>query len=258
MTNPNMPQNPNQNPVQQDNIFATAYHGIMARMAASRMNRAANIMERMDHKDALYTDIGNMALNGPNRVNAAERVELYDQAESAAATAEGRLPRVISRADVLAPGEFSAADTANGEPAMPRAFGERWLDRLIEKRGHTKEIAAIYDRRNAKIFGTNVYADLQGTTKSEKRHGKADVRAQRRQGQLTAGEARIARDTVVAERPKLGHGPVTWSNKQVRKTERAFSRSANHERLFRWRDRRRRRAIDRIQTSHAQVEKHTR
>lgn len=259
MTNPNIPQNPNQNQAQQDNIFAAAYHGIIRNIAQARMNRAANVMERMDHKEALYSDLGHVALTGEERVVIIpQNVPSIPNFMAQTTGPNGRMPRMRANEADLRRGEFVASATASGIPARPRTFGERWMERRIDKRALKKDIAKIYDRRNSKIYGTNDVSQLEGSTKWDKRARIARVTADKYRGNLSPAEARAERNAIGAERPKLGQQSVKWSNNQVHKTDRKLHRGADQPILSRWRSRRHRRAVNRIQSSYYRIQRHTR
>ena len=92
----------------------TAYYGLRAAISRRSMRKAGDRLERMDHKDALYSDMAQIALR-----------------------------RHLS----------TPPETATGEQARPRTFAERFLDRRADKRQEEADRARTYAYRTEKIYG---------------------------------------------------------------------------------------------------------
>jgi len=90
-----------------------AFRGIRAALSRKRMEQAAGRMETMDHKDALYADLGSLAVTGNRTVS----------------------------------------ETATSRPAMPRALTEQFVDKKLDKRAIKRQNAELYSYRARKIFG---------------------------------------------------------------------------------------------------------
>lgn len=89
------------------------YHGLKAAIADKRAEWAGNRMEKMEHKDALYTDLGNLAIRG----------------------------------------ERTVSDTASGNTAMPRTRVERFMDRRLSRQSEKKRLADYDQAITMKYFG---------------------------------------------------------------------------------------------------------
>lgn len=124
MSTPNGAPSP-ENPYQAENwrpsealapigeFVAEKYHGWSAAIAERRVMLAGSTMERMEHKNALYSDLGALALTG-------ERTETA---------------------------------TASGEPAMPRTSTERFFDKQLDRHSLEKARADTYAYRAQTVFG---------------------------------------------------------------------------------------------------------
>lgn len=195
-----------------------AYHGVRAFISQKRMERAGNRMERMDHKDALYDDLGEMA--------------------------------VTRRREPETP-----ANTANGERVMPRTFAERWMDRKIDKRGLKKSVADTYAYRARKIYGAEDDPNA-GLDKTQKRLRRAGVSYSAHKGRLTTTEARVKKHEIGATRVRHGKDMHKQTRIGVEKTGRKLDRSVDQPILSYWRNWRRNRAIESIKKHHHNAQEH--
>jgi len=93
--------------------LSLAYHGARAFVTERRRSFSGSRMEKMEHKDALYSGLGGIAINGKR----------------------------------------SSDDTASGELARPRTVVERMMDQRIDKRRLKQSRAETYAYRAEKIFG---------------------------------------------------------------------------------------------------------
>jgi len=90
-----------------------ATHGIAAVIAERRMHRAGEAMEEMDHREAVYTDLGALAIHGKR----------------------------------------TFSPTASGEPAMPRARAERRFNKRTSKLARERDVRETYATREQRTFG---------------------------------------------------------------------------------------------------------
>ncbi len=248
----------------EQNVQSTLVLNIIGtHIAEIRMVRAAKTMERMDHKEALYNDLGHLAL-GEQRV------------------ASGFIGPLRQR-------QFRAYRTASNSFAMPRTFVERSMDRRIDKISHQKSVADtiayrdqmiygqstkqpdfyIRERTAERIFGKSRIGDipavaigehvsttmfgapeLEGMSKNEKRLAKARVSARARHGEITASEVKIEKLKIDATRMKLGEQSHKTHHKLQRNADKRLRNNTNQEFVSRWRDTRRKHAIGRIQSIH--------
>jgi len=158
-----------------------AYHGLASAVAEKRMERSGSTMERMDHKHALYYDIGKRALGAI---------------------------------------DIEPASTVSNEPAKPRTWLERrgstYLDKKIDKRNFKKSKADTYSWRAEQIHGKR--NDLSGTARREKRQEVFKTKIQGWSGEITAREARLRQSEINATSPKIGehqHKRVGKDNKKI-------------------------------------------
>jgi len=201
-----------------------AYHDVRATIARRGMDRAGATMERMDHKDALYADIGSMVLTG----------ELSG--------------------DIDTSGEKQAAETVSGRPAKPRTLYEKFIDSRIDRKLQKKQDADILMYRKNKIFGNS--HTMEGVSTKTKKDQNRKVNHLRPRGHLTAREARIEKNKINAQPMRLGqemHNRMTkTSDKANRKLKNALDSPAAAHR----RNRRREKAIERIKKYHRKAEEH--
>ncbi len=253
-------------------VGSIAFHGAASAIASVRMNRAANTMERMDHKQALYSDLGESATTG--KVPISEQ-KIADRT-------------VIPLAPKLGENEFIASDTATDLQAKPRTIIEQLVDKRIDKKADKRMSARILEYRTDRIYGPK--SELPGFTDKERKQGKMGnfsaneldpnnestarlirtstktgaqyligekgIRKERREGKLTAKEARELVTKVGAQQPKHGHESYKSYGKSVRSNTRKVKHATNQQLLKKWRTVRQKRAIENIKGAYHSAQEH--
>lgn len=251
-----VPPIPNPEKQQQDEVRAhfvdtakLAFHGIVANLATKLEDRAARRMERMEHKDALYADIGHLALHGTSE-------------------------------------SFKPSATPTGEPARPRTWVERLRDKRLDKKAQALEdkrrealfLEGVY--KGIRPPSGTEQKERRKTHRQEIKQVKSDYKA----GIITAEQLRVARTALKSTSESIGDlydkyktGELSEADfkKAVEKTkstvrERPTQRKARkkYERArrklekkvtsmstSRWRTMRRNRAIGHIKRYHARAER---
>lgn len=210
---------------------AIAVEGLRARISSRREGSAGDRMERMEHKDALYNDLGALAITGKRTVS----------------------------------------PTASGREAMPRNFLERFIDKRMENRSYKKSFAAVEVYRAQKVFGDpGINSGLTrserrngklGLTPAERIArpelvGTRALNESARKGQITARERRQITNRIGAV--KVNHGALSHklAGEQIAKTSKSLKRATTQPVSTIWRAARRNIAVEDIQQHHAKANKH--
>ncbi|MCA9331781.1 hypothetical protein KC968_02465 [Candidatus Saccharibacteria bacterium] len=206
-----------------------AHHGVTAWVAQKRMERAGNRMERMDHKSALYNDMAN-SVNGI---------------------------------------EATPTETALGQPAKPRTFIERHMDKKLEGKLWKAELKKAETKREVSQFGNKGFTQTRRRDRKrvqenrETRGRKIAEAAQKRQIDSDFILGNISREERLSRLSDIEPMSRKIENKRVRSLKRQGSRidksvvrSANQPVLSRWRNRRRENAIESIKKHHHRAEHH--
>lgn len=201
--------------------LSIAYHGVMAFIARRRMQHAGNLMEKMDHKDALYSDVGAFAMNGIR----------------------------------------TESPTATGNPAMPINTLERHVARRAHKISRHRSEAITQKARANKVFGTReelpgMNKRERRITKMGLKRRQGGIGAAQ-DGQLLPGEYVKERTKVDATRLKFGEKEHIRRDVVLGRSERKLRRQGAVLGLSsRWHSLRRNNAISRIKKNYRSAEKH--
>jgi len=259
------------------------YNGVMAGLARIKMERAANTMERMDHKDALYHDIGKTALGETYQPHVTTQKGNYNPNEGhydfVPAKARTRVERHIDKRLDKKAYKKSVADTYKF--IHSRTFGvnatetlstrrDILMDRTMEVDGLTKQETKSR-RQTERRFGPQI----RGTGKKEKKETIAEINKSFKRGEVSAHDARIQKLQAKAAKPKYGEKSYEPVIKKSRKTNARLRGQIRHihsdlsgngnrwstkniiqSPVAYWRNTRRSRAINRIQTNHTRMLKY--
>jgi len=217
-----------------------------------RMERAGATMERMDHKNALYADMGYIALKGRDE-------------------------------------NFKPSATASSEPTRPRTWSERHVDKRLDKKAQKLEDKRREKLFLDKVYGGSQALDRSGRTahqktrKQELKLAKSDYK----QGSITAEQLRTAKNAFELTTGSIGEQYGKYKNGELsteefhkavkdkkkvelpvyeystqRKGRKSYKRaSRKHEKRVqsmstsRWQTLRRDKAIGNIQRHHARAER---
>jgi hypothetical protein len=207
-----------------------------------RMEKAGSVMERMDHKDALYYDLGYLALmpkDDLERETEFRGLRTYDH-------------------NLHNP----ESETAGGEVPRPRTRAERRMDKRIQK----KRVKMLHRQadllQKEKIYGRQVVGKPNYATKYEKIEQR-DIQEQRyRDGEISRPELEVELAKINAKKTPVQRREIekmrsngTPFREGVQELERNTERaSIGQPILSRWRDMRRSRAIEKIKKNHHKAE----
>jgi hypothetical protein len=223
VTNINTPPNLNHLPPPPDQATQDAWAESQQAIIDSSqraMEKAANVMERMDHKDVLYRNLGQLA-TGTGGVAGANEVH--------------RDP--------------------SKEPPRPRTFIERFNDKRMEKKSWNRAYKAAERKNVVKAYGGKETANTMGIgARGSLAKRKSEARGARRRGEISAREQRQrqmqARGSLVTyENPRQRQ-----TSRQLKDARGAAEKATRQPISRRWRNFRRERAIGKIQESHARAE----
>jgi len=259
------------------------YKGVMAGLARTKMERAANTMERMDHKDALYHDIGKAALGETYQPHVTAQKGNYNPNDGhydfIPARARTSIERHIDKSLDKKAYKKSVADTYKFIHA--RTFGANATETLSTRKdilmGRTKEVdgltkqATISRRLTERRYGPQI----NGTGKKEKEEAIAEINKSFKRGEVSAHDARIQKLQAKTAKPKYGEESYKNVIRESRNTNAKLrgkirhihsDLSDNHEHwpakniiqspIAYWRSTKRKRAINRIQTNHNRMLKY--
>lgn len=196
--------------------LAEAYHGIRAFVSQKRMELAGNRMERMDHKNALYTD----------------------------------------SVESLQSSNFVPAETANGQPARPRNIVERFMDRRIERKDWKAGMKRAQRKMEEKQFGSRYTSTLGVKSRLEDAGRRHDVGKLYRDGYISADERRRTRSHMNATPARhMNRRMRNLLDDEASSHQRAVN-AADQPVLYRWRNWRRERAIGSIKKHHHNTQEH--
>jgi hypothetical protein len=259
------------------------YHKAMANLAIRRMESAGHILEKMDHKDALYHDLGQVAL-GQNLVPTptSHRGDYNSQSgqfDFVPAKPRTRLERMVDRHLDKRAQKVEWANTRKYrfdkvfgpyEQESVLSVGEIILghDPMVESLGRRSVLSSRLDE---KIHGPK----LEGFNKRDKKEFKRIVKEQTKDGEYTVREARRARIEIDALPYQKGRSTYVPVINEVRSKGSALRSSIRHiytndpepgqkwmlhqtvssPAAF-WRDKRRNRAVYRIIKNHDRMQRH--
>lgn len=186
----------------------------------NRMERAGTTMERMDHKDALYSDLGFLALG--------ESVTQQDY----------------------------PAITAAGERAKPRSVFERRVDRRINKRKVNMLHKQAEVQQKTEIYGEHVRGSENHATKLEKIQQKRQAKKLYKNGDITKSEYDLEKAKINAKRIPVQKTKRRLKNMRANFREDRLRRSVEQPVLSRWREGKRNRSIGRIKKNYYKADSH--
>ena len=284
----NLPPGPPQQPNQQIQDLQSRLEKAQRREARyeRRMDRAGSTMERMDHKDALYSDLGYLALNGVeidhrertttvlgwNMYNSFGDMVGYIPAESTGGAAPAPRAGITftthaiedfayrdSQGNRVAPNHPDArlntrTGTADGQPARTRTFFERRMDKRIDKRADKSGRAGALAWRRSSIFGPANDSDRHSTL-TERIARKLQSSVDTHRNQKTARQNRQDKAKISATRNVPARETQQKKNRIANRKDRKTHRAINQPVLRRWRNMRRNRAIGKIQGNHQKAER---
>lgn len=213
-------------------IAKLTYHGVRIAVAEALVKRGGTTMERMDHKNALYSDIGNLALG------------------------------------IDAP----PTPTADGQPAKPRTMFERIMEKRLNARSWNSELKEAQKNMEIRQFGNGGATRSTGREVARQNSNKRkEINQQYRSGLINARQRQVALAERAANPIKVENFRVKRIKGQERYAHKDVTVAAEQPILSRWRKLRRGSLIDengnrdgykyggainRIQTQHAKAEKH--
>ncbi len=193
-----------------------AYHGVLRNISERRMSMGGDRMETMDHKDALYADIGNIAAGQ----------------------------------------EAVLTDTVSGQTARPRSFVERYMDKRLDKKNWRAELQASERKRTVAAYGgersQTMRSDSLIDTFARKRVAGSVYRA----GDMSAAELRLARADIQATPRAFENSEQRKTRRRADGAVNDLEKTAEQPVLSRWRGWRRGEAIKDIKRHHSRAEKH--
>lgn len=251
-----------------------------------RMDRASTTMERMDHKDALYSDLGQVALGtvtdhwlkeeviyGYDHVDQKGRIVKEIRGDDVppiwglpAPTGHTMIPRsrqeyvyIDSHGNRVTEEHIDkqrvplAQNTPTGEPARTRSAAERHIDRKIDKRSLKADKAGIYSGRRERLYretnDTRRHSSPWERLKNKVKSSWATHKNEKTASQNRADKAEIgATRNVYEKKTQLKKQRLT--NRKDRKVHRAVEQPV----LSRWRSMRRKNAIGRVKNNHRKAE----
>jgi len=238
-----------------------AYHGLAAAIHRFRLESAGSVMERMDHKNALYIDLGNQALTG-------KRTETPVAGSKGPGYAN---PRTLAEMYVDRRMDKKAVKRQRRQNYAVRAkrdFGPDTSKELMSPR-HAVIMKANsflpgYEGSRfslAKVIGQNVVRaakgpDIKGKTKFTRKIDRTVNNYQYITGKKTAKERRAESIKIGATPNKLGDKAHRYTRKRLRRREEALERAVDQQKTTWWRNKRRERAIGRIITQKELIDKH--
>lgn len=198
---------------------ALVYLGIKGFIAERRMDGAGDRMERMDHKDALYYQLGSLAID-PDP-------------------------------DALAP----YVETATGLPPHTRSFAERFMDKRMEKRSWNEDLKAAERKKTVKAYGGQ-YAHTMGLGSTIDTANRVHAsRMARRHGVISARELRGEESFVRGSVRALENSEQKRTRRELKGASNKNMRSARQPILTEWRELRRNGAIKGIKKHHLKAER---
>ena len=241
-------------------VGKVAYHGIRTAVAQKRMERAGARMERMEHKDAMYEDIGFSYASG-------SRSELGNR----------DVTETANPGDWQFPDGIDNPQTATSRGAKPRSIMERLKIQRVESKRHKLDVKRnhrkyyedafhIRETQNPAFRDANRRAlEVMPSTPVDRSSAKArrlnkvrqlGVRTSYLKGNLNPEEQRKRLNLAKANRtPQESRG----QKRQRKGEERAIGRlvtAADQPITGAWRQWRRSKAVKDIQRHHARAEKH--
>ncbi len=203
-----------------------AFHGVAEGIARHRQESAADVMEEMDHKEALYQHLGILATSIGRELPADTGVVHRDP---------------------------------EGGPPRPRTMAERIMDKRINKREEKTRRAHIYNYGLEKTYGGNFGFESKRSKRSAER---AINKRAKREGLTERERIQLVRNRTI-ERPPTPDQKRTRKNLLRAAEGRRFSMGAGGlERvvdqpiLSRHRRGRQQRAIGRIKTNYSRAQNH--
>lgn len=182
--------------------------------AQRRMERAANTMERMDHKNALYEHIGHLAVGEPSSV--------------------------VHR-------------DPDGRPPKARTYFERVRDQRAEKRAEKLAIKQNNFYEAELKYGSIELLPYKGMTKRDQFNATEEVYKRTKREDLSAQESNLEFTRVKAARIPYGREQLKGTQRAVRWSRFKNSLAAKKP-VTQWRSFRRNRAIGKIQKNHTIAE----
>jgi len=217
-----------------------AYHGIAAYVARVRRDRAGDRMERMDHKQALYTDL--------------EKKELGTFTEPTETT---------KREEWSFPDGEDHPETAVPLGTKPRTIVERVFRNRLHKKSWKRSLKKAEKDQVRKIYSVNgVGGEKSNTMALRSRLGVrarklgVDKRYWTGEDDMTPLDRRYAKLGIEASPKEYRNAEQRRVHKGVEGAEKAVKRTAKQPVMSRWRKMRQKRAIGTIQKQHARQQKH--
>lgn len=138
--------------------------------------------------------------------------------------------------------------------AKPQTFGERTMDARLDEKG-LNQVRKSADQYRAELSLKRNQARM-ATTSQAKHQDIKSISKSSRQGELTAREARLAKLKVKAAPHDWTSKPHNKAKKQAEKSDKKLNRAIRQPIASRWRDLRKKRAINRAVKSDSKATFH--
>jgi hypothetical protein len=200
----------------------SVYHGIRASIANKKMERAGSVLEKMDHKESLYSHLG--------------AVSIGDQVEVDAVKLANR-------------------NTIHENP-KPRTWAERLKDKRIDKKARK-----LRRKESERKFVESAFQGAKSNTtgvksRFETAKKKNEINQSYKTGGITVAERNSKISQLKAIPVATENSGQKKSRKKLARADKGVRKAANQPFLSTWREFRRNRAIETIKTQHMKAEEH--
>jgi hypothetical protein len=243
-----------------------AVHGVMTAIASRRMERAGSIMERMDHKNALYSDLGQLALTGDRGLTPVAQGKHEPSVGHNVAVPRTLLEkitdhRIDKRAEkAMIKGTYAyraqkafGRDGAPKVPSTKQAVIDSSLGLVLRSRGTSISLPkAVVKNAERAVRGP----DVKGSSKMRRRIDRTKNVGGVVFGNTLARDARIKSTEIQAVPVKHGNKEHRRTRRQNRRAQEKLDMALEMPVSSRWRDRRRKKAIERIKKHYHKADAH--